>query len=79
MIKALHEAIHTCRVLWTQAQKEWVTDVVELSIQASIGEFQGRLFKILGQEYACNMDYSFKTCQYRHMLKIQVDYHQCAL
>jgi hypothetical protein len=25
------------------------------------------------------MDYSFKTCQHRHMLKIQVDYHRYAL
>ena len=41
--------------------------------------FQERLFNILAQEYACNTDYSFKTCQHRHMLKIQVDYHRYAL
>ena len=41
--------------------------------------FQERLFNILGQDYACNMDYSFETCQHRHTLKFQVDYHCCAL
>ena len=41
--------------------------------------FQERLFNILGQDYACNMDYSFETCQHRGMLKFQVDYHRYAL
>ena len=41
--------------------------------------FQERLFNILGQDYAWNIDFSFETCQHRRTLKYQVDYHRCAL
>ena len=47
VLKALREAMDTCRSHWSAAFKDWIIDLVQLSIDASIGEFMGRFFRQL--------------------------------
>ena len=45
VLKALRVAMDSCRSHWSTVFKDWLIDLVKLSIDASIGEFDGVLFK----------------------------------
>ena len=48
VFKALQEAMDVCRPEWQKKFKTWILDLVKLSVEASIGEFDGKFFKQLG-------------------------------
>ena len=43
--KALDEAIHCCRPNWSKDFKNWILGLIQLSIDSSIGEFNGKFYK----------------------------------
>ena len=45
VLKALREAMVSCREHWSSGFKDWIISLVRLSINASIGEFQGKFYK----------------------------------
>ena len=47
VITALREAMDLCRSEWSQKFKDWIIDLVRLSIDGSIAEFRGFLFRQL--------------------------------
>ena len=48
VFEALREAMDVCRPSWRKKFKDWILDLVKLSIRASIGEFDGKFYKQLG-------------------------------
>ena len=47
VLKAVRVAMDTCRTDWTTQFKDWIIDLIQLSIDASIAEFDGKLYKQL--------------------------------
>ena len=47
VLKALCAAMDTCRHDWSRGFKDWIIDLVQLSIDASIAEFNGKFYKQL--------------------------------
>ena len=45
VLKALRAAMDTCRSNWSRDFKDWIIDLVQLSIDASIEEFDGKFYK----------------------------------
>ena len=45
VLKALKDSISQCREEWSDDFCEWLCDIVNLSINASIGEFNGKYYK----------------------------------
>ena len=43
--KALQDAMATCRPSWSSDFKSWLLELVDLSLESSIGEYAGNLFK----------------------------------
>ena len=43
--EALQEAMHCCRPSWSKDFKNWILGLIQLSIDSSIGEFNGKFYK----------------------------------
>ena len=45
VIKAIRDAMTTCRPEWSPAFMDWMVDLILLSINSAFGEFQGKFYK----------------------------------
>ena len=49
VLKALEDAMHTCRPEWDPNFKKWLLALVNLSIESAVGIFRGKFFKPKGK------------------------------
>ena len=42
--EALQHAMQTCRPAWSESKRKWILDLVDLSLRASVGKFQGNWY-----------------------------------
>ena len=45
VLDALQDAMDICRESWSNGFKKWISELVKLSIESAIGEFDGKFFK----------------------------------
>ena len=48
VVKALEDAMESCRAHWSKGFMEWMIKVIRLSMESAFGEFKGRFFRAVG-------------------------------
>ena len=48
VVQAVKDAMQYCRSSWTQEFRDWIIDVIKLSMKSVFGEFRGEFFEAVG-------------------------------